>query len=143
MDELSPPKLTESTFQTLFEKSNSDEDDPKRRQSAPPRVISERARVRIDIPEDKPDKDNNQKKLVMTSDQDMKAAFGVLKKSRASNIRTYKFGSRGSVCADGDKLEHQLQVLHKRRQKVITVYINKQAKASGHTTPKSGSDDSD
>ena len=37
-----------------------------------------------------------------------------------------------------------LQALHKRRQKAITVYINKQAKASGHTTPKSVvSDESD
>ena len=52
-------------------------------------------------------------------------------------MRTCKFDSRESICAEGGKLEHQLQAMHKRRQKAITVYINKQAKASGNTTPKS------
>ena len=124
----------ESMFEALFDRSY-DEDDLKRRQSAPPRVVSERARVRIDVPVRR--KPKNQTDELFVNDKDIKSAFETLKKSRTSNIRTCKFDSRESVCGEGGKLEHQLQAMHKRRQKAITVYINKQAKASGNTTPKS------
>ena len=124
-----------SVFEALFDRDESEED-MRRRQSAPPRVISERARVRIDIPDKPPNGKNPASREWGVSDREIRLAFETLKRTRTSNMRTCKFDSRESVCGEGGKLQHQLQAMHKKRQKAITVYINKQAKASGHTTPK-------